>query len=70
MRIEADDIDRIAVQGIVDAIMQRMGEGVPVYLSVDIDVIDPRLAPGLGTPEPGGWTTRFVPSFRKQGGRT
>ena len=27
-------------------------------MSVDIDVIDPGLAPGTGTPEPGGWTTR------------
>jgi agmatinase len=35
-----------------------MGTEVPVYLSVDIDVIDPGLAPGTGTPEPGGWTTR------------
>lgn len=25
---------------------------------LDIDVIDPGLAPGTGTPEPGGWTTR------------
>ena len=35
-----------------------MGTEVPVYLSVDIDVLDPGLAPGTGTPEPGGWTTR------------
>ena len=38
--------------------MDRMGTDVPVYLSVDIDVLDPGLAPGTGTPEPGGWTTR------------
>ena len=30
----------------------------PVYLSVDIDVVDPGLCPGTGTPEPGGWTSR------------
>ena len=35
-----------------------MGIDVPVYLSADIDVADPGLAPGIGTPEPGGWTTR------------
>jgi agmatinase len=29
----------------------------PVYLSVDIDVLDPAFAPGTGTPEPGGMTT-------------
>ena len=28
----------------------------PIYLSVDIDVLDPGFAPGTGTPEPGGMT--------------
>lgn len=58
LRIEADDIDDFGTQGIVDLIMRRMGTERPVYLSVDIDVLDPGLAPGTGTPEPGGWTTR------------
>ena len=58
MRIETDDIDDIGVDGIVSLIMKRIGTEKPVYLSVDIDVIDPGLAPGTGTPEPGGWTTR------------
>ncbi|KAK1497217.1 arginase [Colletotrichum tamarilloi] len=58
MRIEADDIDLVGAQGIIDGIMKRMGTEIPVYMSVDIDVIDPGLAPGTGTPEPGGWTTR------------
>jgi guanidinobutyrase len=31
----------------------QMGEG-PVYLSFDIDSLDPSVAPGTGTPEPGG----------------
>lgn len=35
-----------------------MGTKRPVYLSVDIDVIDPGLCPGTGTPEAGGWTVR------------
>ncbi|MFI1379898.1 agmatinase [Embleya sp. NPDC020886] len=29
-----------------------------VYLSVDVDVVDPGMAPGTGTPEPGGLTSR------------
>ena len=29
----------------------------PVYLSVDVDVLDPAFAPGTGTPEPGGMTS-------------
>lgn len=58
MRIATDDIDEIGPKGIIKSIMDRVGTDTPVYLSIDIDVIDPGLAPGTGTPEPGGWTTR------------
>ncbi|KAK6358244.1 hypothetical protein TWF730_007594 [Orbilia blumenaviensis] len=57
-RIEADEIDDIGVNGIIQKILDNLGKDIPVYLSVDIDVIDPGIAPGTGTPEPGGWTTR------------
>jgi agmatinase len=57
-RISTDDIDELGAQGIIERIMTHVGTEKPVYLSVDIDVIDPGLAPGTGTPEPGGWTTR------------
>jgi agmatinase len=30
----------------------------PVYLTLDLDVLDPSIFPGTGTPEPGGWTFR------------
>ena len=33
-----------------------VGRG-PVFLSVDVDVLDPAFAPGTGTPEPGGMTS-------------
>jgi agmatinase len=58
LRIHTDDIDEIGTAGIISQIMSRIGTEEPVYLSVDIDVIDPGLAPGTGTPEPGGWSTR------------
>jgi agmatinase len=58
IRIATDDIDDIGASGIITSIMNRVGTKMPVYLSIDIDVIDPGLAPGTGTPEPGGWTTR------------
>ncbi|MFY9509803.1 MAG: arginase family protein, partial [Rubrivivax sp.] len=32
----------------------------PLYLSLDIDCLDPAFAPGTGTPEPGGMTTNQV----------
>jgi len=35
-------------------------KGKPVYISLDIDVLDPAYAPGTGTPEPGGCTSREI----------
>ena len=58
LRISADDIDDFGPKGVIERIMARMGTEIPVYLSVDIDVLDPGLAPGTGTPEAGGWTSR------------
>lgn len=58
VRIACDDIDDIGVKGVAEKIVSHVGTETPVYLSIDIDVIDPGLAPGTGTPEPGGWTTR------------
>lgn len=34
--------------------------GKPVYISIDIDVVDPAFAPGTGTPEPGGCSSREI----------
>ena len=36
---------------------RRVGDN-PLYLSIDIDVLDPAFAPGTGTPEIAGMTTR------------
>ncbi|KAL2271485.1 hypothetical protein VTJ83DRAFT_856 [Remersonia thermophila] len=55
--ITARDLDRIGVSGVVQAIKDRVGDSL-VYISVDIDVLDPAYAPATGTAEPGGWTTR------------
>ena len=41
-----------------DAIAEALDGPDAIYLSVDIDVVDPGLAPGTGTPEPGGMLTR------------
>jgi agmatinase len=45
---------------IADAISEALDGPDAVYLSLDIDVIDPGMAPGTGTPEPGGMLTREV----------
>ncbi|CAN9388596.1 unnamed protein product [Alternaria alternata] len=56
--VEAREIDKIGIDGIVKKIKDRVGTEKPVYLSIDIDTLDPAFAPATGTPETGGWTTR------------
>jgi len=55
--VSTEDVARRGVDEAVGRIRERAGDQ-PVYLSVDIDVLDPAHAPGTGTPEPGGLTTR------------
>jgi len=55
--VHCRDIERIGVDGVVDRIVERVGEH-PVYVSIDIDVLDPAFAPATGTPEAGGMTSR------------
>jgi len=57
--ISSEDIDDYGIKRVISAIRKRVGAS-PVYLSLDIDVVDPSLAPATGTPEVGGWTTREV----------
>ncbi|KAI1327265.1 Arginase/deacetylase [Xylariaceae sp. FL0255] len=56
--IEAREIDTIGTEGIIKKIVDRVGTSQPVYLSLDIDTLDPAFAPATGTPETGGWSTR------------
>lgn len=55
--VGAHEIDDEGVRGTVARIQKRIGDR-PVYLSIDIDVLDPAHAPGTGTPEAGGLTSR------------
>lgn len=55
--VTARDLDRLGVDGIVQKIKSRVGD-TRVYITVDIDVLDPAYAPATGTAEPGGFTTR------------
>ena len=57
--IDIDDFARLGVSRTADKILQVVGSG-PTYLSVDIDSIDPAYAPGTGTPEVGGLTSREI----------
>ncbi len=51
------DVMRKGIDEVTDALRQRIGRR-PLYVSVDIDVLDPAHAPGTGTPEAGGLTSR------------
>ncbi|KAJ5969364.1 Ureohydrolase [Penicillium viridicatum] len=62
--IEAHEIDDIGMSGIIDKVRSVVGD-TPTYLSIDIDVLDPSIAPATGTPESGGWTTRELKRFIK-----
>ena len=55
--IRADDYETHGAAKIVERIRNRI-EGGPVYISIDIDVLDPAHAPATGTPEVAGLTTR------------
>jgi agmatinase len=50
------EVREIGIAATVERAVESVGEG-PVFLSVDIDVLDPAFAPGTGTPEPGGMST-------------
>jgi agmatinase len=51
------DVARHGVEHAVDRVRSRVGDRA-VYVSIDVDVLDPAHAPGTGTPEAGGLTTR------------
>jgi agmatinase len=55
--VTSADVMRRGVDEVIEALRDRIGSR-PLYVSVDIDVLDPAHAPGTGTPEAGGLTSR------------
>ncbi|RAG85485.1 agmatinase [Streptacidiphilus pinicola] len=55
--VTSADVMRRGVDEIVQQLRERVGDR-PLYVSIDIDVLDPAHAPGTGTPEAGGMTSR------------
>lgn len=55
--VSCRDVERHGLASAIEAIRARVGDK-PTYISVDIDVLDPSHAPGTGTPEAGGLTSR------------
>ncbi len=52
-----DEVEEIGIKAVIGEVHRIVGGG-PAYLSFDIDSLDPAFAPGTGTPEAGGLTTR------------
>ncbi|HEX4747389.1 MAG TPA: agmatinase [Gaiellaceae bacterium] len=50
------DVRDLGIREVVERTVAAAGDG-PVFLTVDVDVLDPSVAPGTGTPEPGGMTS-------------
>jgi guanidinobutyrase / D-arginase len=55
--VHCDEFESDGIDKVVERIRERVGDH-PLYLSIDIDVLDPAHAPGTGTPEIAGMTTR------------
>ncbi|WP_426254389.1 arginase [Paenibacillus pabuli] len=53
------DIDRMGIQQVIEQALAVVGEGTDgIHISFDMDCLDPREAPGVGTPVPGGLNYR------------
>lgn len=68
-RVITSDDYQAGLAGVLETMGRRIGDG-PVYISIDIDVLDPAHAPGTGTPEAGGLTSReLLLTLRSLAGR-
>lgn len=53
----ARDVRRAGMATVLDQVLDAIPPAAPVWISFDIDAVDPAFAPGTGTPEPGGLTS-------------
>jgi agmatinase len=52
------EVTERGIDAVIDDVLAEVADAEHLFLSVDIDVLDPAYAPGTGTPEPGGMTSR------------
>jgi agmatinase len=55
--LRATDADDLGIDEMIARMLARVGDR-PVYVSIDVDVMDPAFTPGTGTPEAGGLSSR------------
>jgi agmatinase len=60
--VPTDEVRELGIPDIIDCIRERAGDA-KVYVSFDVDFVDPAFAPGTGTPEIGGFTSREAQEF-------
>jgi agmatinase len=66
--ISSQDFEDDGLPACLERLRRRVGD-TPIYISIDIDVLDPAHAPGTGTPEAGGLTSReLLTIIRRFGG--
>ena len=60
--VTTDGVREIGIEETISRIRERVGDA-KVYVSFDVDFVDPAYAPGTGTPEVGGFTSREAQEF-------
>ncbi len=61
--ITTDEARAIGLGSTIERVRERVGDGAKAYVSFDVDFCDPAYAPGTGTPEVGGFTSREAQEF-------
>jgi agmatinase len=60
--VPTDEVRELGIPRVIDRIRGRVGDA-KAYVSFDVDFVDPAFAPGTGTPEIGGFTSREAQEF-------
>jgi agmatinase len=55
--LHMEEVEKLGIESVITAARRVVGTG-PLYVSFDVDALDPVFAPGTGTPEVGGLTSR------------
>jgi len=60
--VPTDEMRQLGIPAVIERIRERVGDA-KAYVSFDVDFVDPAFAPGTGTPEIGGFTSREAQEF-------
>jgi agmatinase len=60
--VPTDEVRELGIPAVIERVRERVGD-TRIYVSFDVDFVDPAFAPGTGTPEIGGFTSREAQEF-------